>query len=554
MPTGIPGTSYGLGILETGGWIGHNGSIPGYETVTVYLPSQKSTMVLTLNTDISYEGQEPSTLLARAVTKTVTPDNVYDGSVTPRQESTSCPSARTKSGRGRGDRGPVARPGPPGPRPSPLSVAPDDGAMNLQPVAHTRRMPAGLLALALGSFGIGLTEFVIAGLLPQVGRDLAVSEAAAGWLISGYALTVAVGAVLVTAATARLPRKAVLVGLVALFVVGNLLSAVAPTYPVMLLGRVVAALCHGSFFGIGSLVARRMVAPERASRAVAVMFGGLTLANVLGVPFGALVGERWGWRATFWAITGIGVLAAVALAVLVPRWAGDADTARPGDTSATVAGRPDGPRTQLRAFRSRQVWLTLTATALGYGGMFGAFTYLAYTFTRVSGFSSTDVAWLLVVYGSGLVAGNLVGGRAADRDRDLTLIVSLAGLAVTLTLFGLLATSPVASVILVFVTGLFGFAGVPGFITRVTDHAHGVPLAASANVSASNVGNALGAWLGGLAIGGGLGYTAPLYVGAGIVLSGLAVMVAAARDSGRARAEVRGAGPARDRASAGRQL
>ncbi|MEU6548927.1 MFS transporter [Streptomyces sp. NPDC046915] len=390
-------------------------------------------------------------------------------------------------------------------------------------------MPAGLVALALGGFGIGLTEFVIAGLLPQVGRSLSVSEAAAGWLISGYALTVAVGAIVVTAATAGLPRKAVLVGLVALFVVGNLLSAVAPDYPVMLLGRVVAALCHGSFFGIGSLVARRMVAPERASRAVAVMFAGLTVANVLGVPFGALVGERWGWRATFWAITGMGVVAAVAIAVLVPGWAGAVNRPPSPESSGTAAGRADGLRAQLRAFRSVQVWLTLAATALGYGGMFGAFSYLAYTFTRVTGFSSTDVAWLLVVYGTGLVIGNIAGGRAADRSRDLTLVASLAGLTATLTLFGLLAASPAASAVLVFLTGLFGFAGVPGFITRVTDHAHGVPLAASANVSASNIGNALGAWLGGLAISAGLGYTAPLYVGAAIVLTGLAVMTVAAR-------------------------
>ncbi|MGW2721855.1 MFS transporter [Streptomyces sp. NPDC001492] len=380
-------------------------------------------------------------------------------------------------------------------------------------------MPAGLVALALGGFGIGLTEFVIAGLLPQVARSLAVSEAAAGRLISGYALTVAVGAIALTAATAGLPRKPVLIGLVVLFVLGNLISALAPNYPVMMLGRVIAALCHGSFFGIGSLVARRLVPPERASRAVAVMFAGLTVANVLGVPFGALVGDRWGWRATFWAITGIGVAAVVAIAVLVPGWAGKA------------AGSGSALRGQLRAMRSRQVWLTLTATALGYGGMFGAFTYLAYTFTEVTGFSDTDVAWLLVVYGSGLVLGNLAGGRAADHHRDLTLIISLAALAATLALFGLLAKSPAASVVLVFLTGVFGFAQVPGMITRVTDHARGVPLAASANVSASNVGNALGAWLGGLAISRGLGYTAPLYVGAGIVAAALATMVWAA--SGR---------------------
>ncbi|WP_411150716.1 MFS transporter [Streptomyces sp. A30] len=390
-------------------------------------------------------------------------------------------------------------------------------------------MPGGLVALALGGFGIGLTEFLIAGLLPQVASSFSVSEAAAGWLISGYALSVAIGAIALTAATARLPRKAVLVGLVALFVVGNLLSALAPTYPVMLLGRIVAALCHGSFFGIGSLVARSLVAPEKKSRAVALMFAGLTVANVLGVPFGALVGERWGWRAAFWAVTAIGVLALAGIVALVPGRAGETRPSTvPGRAGPMAAG---GLRAQFRAFRSWQVWLTLMATALSYGGMFGAFSYIAYTFTEVGGFSPADVAWLLMVYGVGLVVGNLVGGRAADHDRDRALVLALLGLTVTLAAFGLLAGSPTASVILVFLMGLFGFAGVPGMITRVTDFAHGAALAASANVSASNIGNALGAWLGGLAITAGLGYTAPLYVGAGIALISVIVMAVAAHQA-----------------------
>jgi DHA1 family inner membrane transport protein len=417
----------------------------------------------------------------------------------------------------------------------------DDSASALQKhdVAR-RRIPSGLVALALGGFGIGLTEFLIAGLLPQVASSFAVSEAAAGWLISGYALSVAVGAIALTAATARLPRKQVLVGLVALFVVGNLLSAVAPNYPVMLLGRIVAALCHGSFFGIGSLVARSLVAPEKKSQAVAIMFAGLTVANVLGVPFGALVGERWGWRAAFWAVTAIGVLALAGIAALVPARAGrvppatGADPALPKpaagtDEAASDPVPPSGLRAQVRAFRSWQVWLTLAATALSYGGMFGAFSYIAYTFTEVSGFASADVAWLLMVYGVGLVVGNLVGGRAADRDRDRALVLALLGLTLTLALFGLLAGSAAASVVLVFVMGVTGFASVPGMITRVTDFAHGAALAASANVSASNVGNALGAWLGGLAIAAGFGYTSPLYVGAGIALLSTVVMVIAAR-------------------------
>ncbi|WP_406358069.1 MFS transporter [Streptomyces sp. NBC_00658] len=390
-------------------------------------------------------------------------------------------------------------------------------------------MPRGLIALALGGFGIGLTEFLIAGLLPQVASSFAVSEAAAGRLISGYALSVAIGAIALTAATARLPRKGILVGLVALFVIGNLLSALAQSYPVMMLGRIVAALCHGSFFGIGSLVARSLVVPEKKSRAVAVMFAGLTLANVLGVPFGALVGERWGWRAAFWAVTAIGVLALAGIIALVPDGAGE--TRPPTATGRADPMPPNGLRAQFRAFRSWQVWLTLTATALSYGGMFGAFSYIAYTFTEVGGFSAADVAWLLMVYGVGLVVGNLVGGRAADRDRDRALLLALLGLTITLALFGLLAGSATASVILVFLMGVFGFASVPGMITRVTDYAHGAALAASANVSASNVGNALGAWLGGVAITAGLGYTSPLYVGAGIVFLSVIVMAVAARQA-----------------------
>ncbi|GHH15028.1 MFS transporter [Streptomyces lanatus] len=382
-----------------------------------------------------------------------------------------------------------------------------------------RRTPAGLIALALGGFGIGLTEFLIAGLLPQVARSFAVSEAAAGRLISGYALSVAIGAIALTAATTRLPHKVTLVGLLALFVIGNLLSAVAPGYAVMMLGRIVAALCHGSFFGIGSLVARSLVAPERKSRAVAVMFAGLTVANVLGVPFGAWVGERWGWRAAFWAVTAIGVLALAGIVALVP-----------GPTRLP-ASPPSGVRAQLRTFRSTQVWLTLTATALGYGGMFGAFTYIAYTFTEVGGFSATDVPWLLMVYGMGLVVGNAIGGRAADHDRDRALVLSLLGLALVLAAFGLLAHNAVASVALTFLMGVTGFAAVPGLITRVTDAAHGAALAAGANVSASNIGNALGAWLGGTALTTGLGYTAPLHVGAGLALAAVAVMgVAACRE------------------------
>jgi len=378
-------------------------------------------------------------------------------------------------------------------------------------------VPIGLLALALGGFGIGLTEFVIAGLLPQVAADFQVDEAAAGWLISGYALSVAAGAILLTAAVTKLPRKQVLIGLMVLFIVGNLVSAVAPTYAVMLLGRIVAALCHGAFFGIGSVVAANMVEPHKRSGAIAIMFTGLTLANVLGVPFGTFLGQAAGWRSTFWAITCIGVVALIGIIALVPAPRG-------------VATAHTSLRTEFGAFRSRQVWLSLIVTVLGFGGMFGAFTYIAFILTDVSGFASAAVPWLLILFGVGTFLGNILGGKAADRSRDRTIIVFLAGLTVVLAAFALLAANPVATVILLALMGGFGFGTVPGLQTRIMHFAdHAPTLASSSNIAAFNVGNALGAWLGGITITAGLGYTSPLWVGAALTLAALVVMIVALR-------------------------
>ena len=270
-------------------------------------------------------------------------------------------------------------------------------------------MPLGLIALALGGFGIGLTEFVIMGLLPEVAADFSVSEAAAGWLISGYALAVVVGALALTAAVTRLPKKPVLLALMVLFIAGNLVSALAGDYQVMLAGRILAALSHGAFFGIGSVLAAAMVPAHRQAGAIAIMFTGLTAANVLGVPFGTLLGQHFGWRSTFWAITVIGVIAFIGILTLVPKPKRD--------------GAPASLLAELRAFRSGQVWLSIAVTVLGYGGMFGAFTYIAYTLTEVSGFASTTVPWLLILFGVGLLVGNIVGGKAADRNIDRTLIV-----------------------------------------------------------------------------------------------------------------------------------
>jgi MFS transporter, DHA1 family, inner membrane transport protein len=397
-------------------------------------------------------------------------------------------------------------------------------------------MKPGLLALALGGFGIGLTEFVIAGLLPEVAADFAVSEASAGWLISGYALSVAVGAVVLTAGVTRLPRKQVLLGLMVLFVVGNLLSALATTYEVMLSGRIVAALCHGAFFGIGSVVAADLVAPARRASAIALMFGGLTVANVLGVPLGTVLGQQLGWRSTFWAITVIGVLTLLAIAALVPGGAG-----RPVASSGEPGHRLGH---ELIAFRSGQVWLSLAVTVLGFGGMFGAFTYIAYTLTEVSGFARGAVPWLLVLFGAGLFVGNLLGGRAANVDVSRTLRVVLAGLALVMTFFALTAALPLATVVALVLMGGFGFATVPGLQMRIMTYAGAAPtLASGANIAAFNVGNALGAWLGGLTIAAGLGYASPLWVGAGLAAAALVVLLvadAAARRSAIAAAPATG--------------
>jgi MFS transporter, DHA1 family, inner membrane transport protein len=384
-------------------------------------------------------------------------------------------------------------------------------------------MPLGLLALAVGAFGIGLTEFVIMGLLPEVAADFGVTEAVAGWLISGYALAVVVGALFLTAAATRLPRKPVLLALLVLFIVGNALTAASSTYEIAMAGRIVAALCHGAFFGIGSVVAAGLMPPEKKAGAIALMFTGLTAANVLGVPFGTFLGQQFGWRSTFWVISAIGVVAFVGVAALVPRVTAG-DTADSAETDA----QPGGLRHELRAFRAPQVWLSLTVTVLSFGGMFGAFTYIAYTLTEVSGFPSGAVPWLLVVFGAGLVVGNVVGGRLADRSIDGTLLVCIAALAGILVVFALVAASGPATVLLLFLMGGFGFGATPGLQSRIMVYAGQAPtLASGANIAAFNVGNALGAWVGGLAISAGLGYTAPIWTGAAMTATALVVMTVA---------------------------
>ena len=373
-------------------------------------------------------------------------------------------------------------------------------------------MPLALLALAISAFAIGTTEFVIAGLLPEVAATFATSIPTAGLLISGYALGVAIGAPIVTAAATRVPRKGVLLALMVLFVIGNVMSAIAPSYAWMMAGRVVASLTHGAFFGIGSVVAADLVAPNRRASAVAMMFTGLTLANVLGVPLGTLLGQSFGWRSTFWVVAGLGVVSFVGLWALVPR--------QPLAADASL-------RSELATFRRPQVWLALAMTVMGFGGVFASFTFVAPMMTQVAGFAPAALTPLLVLFGLGLVAGNLVGGKLADRALMPTLYGSLALLALTLGAFTFTAHSQWGAGVTLFVLGLVGFATVPPLQSRVMQQAQGAPTLASAgNIGAFNLGNALGAWFAGMAINAGFGYTSPNWVGAALAAGGLAVALA----------------------------
>lgn len=370
-------------------------------------------------------------------------------------------------------------------------------------------MPLALLALALGAFGIGTTEFVIVGLLPDVAADLSVSIPQAGLLVTGYALSVVIGAPLMTIAGNRIPRRGMLLLLMGFFVAGNLLCAIAPDYGTLLAGRVVAAICHGAFFGIGSVVAARVVDPSREARAVALMFMGLTLANVLGVPLGTLLGQQFGWRATFWVVAGLGVAGLLGVRFLVPP-----QEREPG----AGLGR------ELAAFRAPGVWLGLATTTLGFAGVFASFTYLAPMMTDLAGFPPAAVSWLLVLFGAGLCVGNYLGGKAADRALMPTLYGVLGGLTVVLLLFTVTVHTRLGAAVTVAVFGAVAFAAVPPLQLRVLRQTGGAPaLASSANISAFNLGNALGAWLSGLAIDHGLGYTAPNWIGALLTAAGLGI-------------------------------
>jgi len=373
-----------------------------------------------------------------------------------------------------------------------------------------RHLALAIAALSCGGFAIGTTEFVTMGLLPGIAHGVRVSIPVAGHLISAYALGVVVGAPLIAVLAARLPRRGLLLGLMGWFVLANAASALAPGYRSLVVARFLAGVPHGAFFGVASLVAASLVAPSRRGRAVSLVMLGLPVANVVGVPAATWMGQQLGWRSAYWAVAALGLLTVVSVAGFVPR--SRADGAATG-------------RRELRAFATVQVWLTLLVGAIGFGGMFSMYSYIAPTVTHVTGLSKAAVPLFLLAFGVGGTLGTYLAGRMADWSVLRSLVVGSVGMGGGLALFTVTAEQPVAGVLTVLLVAALGSVMVVNLQLRLMQVAgQAQTLGAAMNHSALNAANALGAWLGGLVIAAGLGYTAPSWVGVGLSLGGLAVL------------------------------
>jgi DHA1 family inner membrane transport protein len=351
-----------------------------------------------------------------------------------------------------------------------------------------------LIALALSAFAIGTTEFVIMGLLPQVAQNLAISLPKAGWLISGYALGVFIGAPIMAVATQKLPPRHALLALMGVFILGNALCALAPGYGFLMVARIVTALCHGAFFGIGAVEAAALVAPNKRAQAVALMFTGLTLANVLGVPLGTALGQAAGWRMTFWAVAVIGVTAFAGLYLLLPR-----------DKQGTPAPA------MLREFIALKpaVWLTLLITVISSASMFALFTYIAPILNDITHVSPRGVTYTLFLVGIGMTIGNTIGGRLSDWRLNTTLIGVFIASAITLGVFVLIAGDMILTEAALFLWAAIVFAGCSALQMRAVTIGRAAPnLISTLNIGAFNAGNALGAWAGGEVIARGFGLDA----------------------------------------------
>ncbi|YCH29705.1 MFS transporter [Erwinia sp. PK3-005] len=379
-------------------------------------------------------------------------------------------------------------------------------------------MPTGLFALALGAFGIGLTEFGIVGLLPQIAEEFNISEQVAGYLVSGYAISVAIGAILLTSIMIRMERRLTLLLLSGLFIIGNLISAMSGSYESLLFGRIVAALCHGAFFSVGAVVASDMVAANKKGAAISLMFAGLTVSNIVGVPLGTFVGLELGWRTTFWALSAIGLVTMVGIRTMIP---------------VIPANRLTNLGREFSVFKRVQVWLSALLSVLSFGGVIGGFTYIAFTLTQVSGFDSKTVPWLLVLFGAGTFVGNIYGGKAADKSLNKSLGTILLTLTLVMAAFALFAQSQIMTVILLLLMGTVGLATAPGLQLRMMKYASDAPTVASGtNIAAFNIGNALGAFLGGMALENGYGFVSPLWVGSALSLIAVVIVILGSLNTG----------------------
>lgn len=373
-----------------------------------------------------------------------------------------------------------------------------------------------LLALAAAAFGVGTTEFVVMGLLPAVATDLGVSVPSAGMIITAYAAGVVIGAPIMAVLTNGRPRKPALLALMAIFVAGNLFCAVAPGYELLIAARIVTAFCHAAFFGIAAIVAADLVPAGRRTQAVALVFAGLTVANILGVPGGTAFGSIFGWRATFVGVAAMGLVAIAAIAIWLP---------------AGLPSPKGNLRTEFRVMARPQALLAFAMTAMTSGSAFVVFTFIAPLLGEVTGLSVTGISWALLVFGLGMTAGSFVGGRLADVSLMGTLIGFFAALIAVLAIFPFVATNAPATFALLFVWGLVGFALAPGLQMRIMQLAAEAPNAASTlNQAAFNLGNAAGAWLGSTALTLGFGYLDLPWLAAGViaVALGLALYSAAA--------------------------
>jgi predicted MFS family arabinose efflux permease len=373
-------------------------------------------------------------------------------------------------------------------------------------------MPLSLLALTISAFAIGTTEFVIVGLIPTIAAQLHVTVPSAGLLVSIYAVGVAIGAPVLTALTSRIPRKVLLVGLMLLFTLGNLLAWRAPDYTTLVIARLITGLSHGVFFSIGSTIATSLVSKEKAASAIAIMFGGLTIALVTGVPLGTFIGQHFGWREAFLAVSCIGLLAMLASLVLLP---------------GSLKNKKSAPLSQqLRVLTHPHLLLIYAITALGYGGVFTTFTFLAPMMQQQAGFSASSVSWILLAYGISVAIGNIWGGRLADRHgavRALTLI--FAALAILLMIFQFTASHSVLALITLLAMGIFAFGNVPALQVYVVQKAEhytpdAVDIASGLNIAAFNAGIALGSMIGGQTVAR-LGVAQTPWIGSIIVLSAL---------------------------------